>query len=175
MEPPLTRCLLESLPQLQPQDLDFQSWAGPSASSRLALVCDSKTNNNDGSDSRGFLGPWYIQSLSFSTWSRNLATSLPEDFDACACVHVQSRLYRQVLWAAHFADQERRLRRQRTCPLLHSKSLSEPDLAPSQCLPLRALTPDPERLSSSAPTRSADLRQAIFLHLSFHTCKIGTT
>ena len=90
MEPPLTRCLLESLPQLQPQDLDFQSWAGPSASSRLALVCDSKTNNNDGSDSHGFLGPWYIQSLSFSTWSLNLATSLPEDFDTCVCVRARS-------------------------------------------------------------------------------------
>lgn len=77
VESPLTRCLLESLPQLQPQDLDFQSWAGPSASSRLALVCDSKTNSNEGSDSHGFLGPWYIQSLSFSTWSLNLATNLP--------------------------------------------------------------------------------------------------
>ena len=90
MEPPLTRCLLESLPQLQPQDLDFQSWAGPSASSRLALVCDSKTNNNDGSDSHGFLGPRYIQSLSFSTWSLHLATSLPEDFDTRACVRACS-------------------------------------------------------------------------------------
>lgn len=96
MESPLTRCLLESLPQLQPQDLDFQSWAGPSASSRLALVCDSKTNNNEGSDSHGFLGPWYIQSLSFSTWSLNLAANLSEDFDTCACVRACSVLFDPV-------------------------------------------------------------------------------
>lgn len=47
-------------PQLQPQDLDFQSWAGPSASSRLPLACDFKTNNNDRSQ------PWFPEPLVYS-------------------------------------------------------------------------------------------------------------
>lgn len=66
-------------PQLQPHELDFLKWAGPSASSTLVLACDSETNNNYSSDNYGFLSSWYVYSLSFSTLLLNLTTTLPED------------------------------------------------------------------------------------------------
>lgn len=85
-------------------DLDFQSWAGPSASSRLALACGSETNNNCRSDGHGFQSPWYVHSMAFSAWSLHLTMTLPWD-----CI----MSCRQVLPAARFADQDLSLRRKR--------------------------------------------------------------
>lgn len=82
----------------------FSGRAGPSASSRLAPSVTLKLIIMMAVTTVASWAPG-ISSPCLSLPGQKSGHKSPEDFDACACVHVQSRLYRQVLWAAHFADQ----------------------------------------------------------------------